>query len=179
MGEFMTSRLSEHGFSMVEIMVYMAMTAILMVTITSFMVDVTAHGALTRKKKDVQFAVHRITSIIAQDIRRAQSIEVVSDSTELRLVRTDNTAITYRWNNDPAQLQLLYEEGSGSGFVALSSDNVKITSLSFSNLTTAPSVNPDEVTVALTAVPDAAIGNPASDFIVSARSTYVRRNSYY
>ncbi|OGY88952.1 MAG: hypothetical protein A3B30_03985 [Candidatus Komeilibacteria bacterium RIFCSPLOWO2_01_FULL_52_15] len=134
----------QDGYTIVELLVYMAISTLAIVVLTSFMVDVTKYAASTRARKDIEENARLVFSRMTQDIRSARVLNAVgAGSNELDFQNGVGAALGYRWNTGSFILE--YNDGSGT-WTALTTDKVRVTNLNFTNQTTG---NPDEVTVDL------------------------------
>ncbi|MFA5070565.1 MAG: prepilin-type N-terminal cleavage/methylation domain-containing protein [Patescibacteria group bacterium] len=64
------------GFTLIELLIYMGISTIIVVVLTSFMADVLKNAAKTKITKEVQQNARFITAKITQEIRNAQSINI-------------------------------------------------------------------------------------------------------
>ncbi len=79
------------GFTMIELLIYMAITAIALVVFTSFMADTTANAARARQGQDIQQTARLIFNRLSQEVRQAQTLSIGTCSGNPSLVAGADT----------------------------------------------------------------------------------------
>ena len=171
----MKRKLNKAGFSLVEVLVYLSLATMITVVLTSFMIDVAKHAALAKSRQEVQFNAQNLLTRIANDVRHAQLVTAIaiSGQKKLELVNRDGQVVTYNWDDAADHLWLTYDNGSGQA--QLSSADVKVTLVEFSNETN----KADEVTIKLRVVKGATIGLAVDQYELELNTTATRRLAIY
>jgi type II secretory pathway pseudopilin PulG len=121
----------QSGFSLIELLVYITITAVATVVFTAFTVDVINNAARLLIAKEVQQNARLVVSRITQEIKTADEIVTV-DPTALTLVDQSGTTVSYYL--DTGDDTIYYDNGTTPE--AISNAVVKITGLEFEPLST-------------------------------------------
>lgn len=169
------SRTNERsGFTIIELLVYMVIATVAIVTITGFMVDVIKYAAGTKAKKEVQQNSRLVMSRISQDIRNARSIQAIAlppNNHQLDLVDASGKSVTYLL----ADTSVTYNDHVNP-ISTLTGSRVRVVQLDFQNQT---SSNSNEVTITLTIAQQSASAPANQQYSETLSSTIVRRQSLY
>lgn len=156
------------GFTIVELLVYVAITTVAITVFAAFMADITKSASRSRVVKEVEQNAQFVMNKMAQDIRHAQAVASVSPNS-LTLTLSPTLNVTYAY--DATNYAVTYQENAGTA-MAISNTQVRVTSLTFSNIGGA-------VTVSLSA----AQGNPAApaagQYNTTLSSTFVVHAALY
>lgn len=118
--------LQHKGFTIVEIMIYVALVSVAMVVLARFATDVIQNSVRSRVIKEVELNAQLTLNRIAGEIRHAQAISGVS-ATELTLVDVNNAQLVLRYDSANSRVERVLSGNSQS----LTAPGVRVTSLSF------------------------------------------------
>lgn len=120
------------GFTMIELLIYISLVAVISIIFTSFTADVVKSASRSLVVKEVSQNTRLVLSRIIQEIKTAKSISSVTAS-EISLISFDNTPFDLGFDsvND-----LAYIDVNGGGDVSISNDDVRITALTFEEVST-------------------------------------------
>lgn len=122
------------GFTLVELLVYITIVSMVMVTISIYFSTVSAHAARTRTVHAVQHEARTLMVRLVGDVRRAAAIDTLhsvldDDQGQLILNDVSGGTVTYRLDTG----RVYYDDGAGS--IPLTADTVRVTQLRFSTST--------------------------------------------
>ncbi len=157
---------NEQGFTLVELLIYISITTLIMVALTSFVADVTKQASRTKVSKEVQQNARLIITKITQDVRTADSVTQVTP-TQIDLVKAGQ-AISYSW--DSVGKTVNYNDGTGND--PLSNGRVSVTSLQFTE-------SNEAINIALDVEQKNPSAKPAASSEISLSSTAVPRSALY
>lgn len=155
-------KIDERGFTLVEVTVYVAIVAGIMTTLVLFSLNLIQVRAKQRVIHNVEANAARIFERLADAARHAEGINTGAStfgadpgtlSVNMVTVGVDPTIFTLTANDGVFQAN----EG-GAGNVAITTDDVSITNLTFTNLTSADDVGIIKVDFTVAAVNSS--GNP-------------------
>lgn len=122
------------GFTLIELLIYMGISTIIVVVLTSFMVDVLKNATKTKITKEVQQNARILLTRITQEIRNAKAITIQTPQ-RINLIDPLDNIITICLANDNA---VHYLKGVGdctnTDTNILSSAQVTVTQLNFSKI---------------------------------------------
>ena len=122
-----------------ELLVYISITTVTLLMLTSFVVDVTKNAARTKITKEVQQNARLLISRITQEIRTASNIDganSVFDSDQGKLTLVKGTGpVSFYWQDD----EVYYSEDLNANL--LSNNKVRVTKLNFQRNNNAITVN--------------------------------------
>lgn len=155
----------QEGYTLIELLIYISITTLIMVTLTSFVADVTKQATRTKVSKEVQQNARLIITKITQDIRTADdgTISISPDNSQINLGLK-----TYSW--DSAAKTVTYNDGTGDD--PLSNQKVSVTNLRFSR-------NGDGINVALEVQQKNPAAKAAARSDISLSTTVVPRSILY
>ena len=130
---------NQEGFSLVELLVYISITTVTLLILTSFVIDVTKNAARTKITKEVQQNARLLISKITQEVRTATNIDgtnSVFDSDHGKLTLIKNTGpVSFYWQDN----EVYYDKDLNVD--ALSNNKVRVTKLNFQRNNNAITVN--------------------------------------
>jgi prepilin-type N-terminal cleavage/methylation domain-containing protein len=113
-------RNSQKGFTLVEVMMAMAITAVILTVITTALSQVMSISWSGHKRMDAIKQVENALFVINRDAQVASSISTASPGNWLVFTMTDNSTVTYKivdpGNSAPLYLQRI--EGNSSSSIA-------------------------------------------------------------
>lgn len=129
------NKIGSSGFSLVEIIIYVALTSVLLLTVSGFSIVIMNLNNSNKVASEVEYQGIQMMQIITQHIRNANSITTPvqgsSSNNYLSLVMPSGTPT-------PAVFSLsdgnLYINEGGAGNTAINNSKVQITNLLFENL---------------------------------------------
>ncbi len=135
----MTHSRPSQGFTLVELLIYISITSIALLTLTGFMVDISKSAIRARVAKEVQQNARLVLSRVTEVVRTANTIDAVNSvfdpsppgsctATSGKLVvqySTPPSAATFDWLADAVR----YNDGTGP--IALTNNAVKVTQWCF------------------------------------------------
>ncbi|PIS04925.1 MAG: hypothetical protein COT81_03850 [Candidatus Buchananbacteria bacterium CG10_big_fil_rev_8_21_14_0_10_42_9] len=113
------------GFTLIEMLIYVALIAASAVIFTSFVVDVIDNSARIITVKEVHQNSRLILARLSQEIKTAKDFSGTFPGESIQLTRTDDTVITLAYDNLTNAVTL---DGA-----PISSDEVRVTALTFDN----------------------------------------------
>lgn len=131
------NREQSHGFTLVEVMLYIALTLTILTSVVTFFLEtVEAHGRqknIINTDQSIAFATHVITSYITSSTAVVSPSPGSSD-TSLSLTMNDPTfdSVVFFLNDDGV---IVASVGGGEP-TPITSTNIRITNISFSNRST-------------------------------------------
>ncbi len=117
----------QDGFTLIELLIYISISTVVIVTLTTFVSDVSLNATRSKLDSAVQDNARLIINKLTQDIRTADSITSVNP-TQLVLVN-GGTSIAYTW--DPIDETVYYNAGSGPQ--ALTANHIRVSSMAFAD----------------------------------------------
>lgn len=124
------------GFTLVELLVYIAVSTVALLVFVTFMVDVSRSAARARTVQELHQNAQFVLDRVGQEVRRGQAVDVATSSFDVDagvLVLTTSTGShTFRLASNAVTLD------AGSGAVPLTSASVRVTAFRITN--TNPSV---------------------------------------
>jgi len=145
------------GFTLIELLIYMSIVTVGLVVLTNFLADVTKNAARTKNMQEVQQNARLVMARLTQDIRKADSIDTVSPSTEDHgsiTVIKNSIPITYAWDND----QVSYSYNSAPSIIT--TDKISVPQLRFEQ-------SGNTISIKLTAQPSNTAGSQQNQVILS------------
>lgn len=160
---------NKKGFTLFEIIIYMTATAMLTVFMMTYLVNIWSRFHYMENVRTVQYSAHTIMDLIIKDIRNSKNVNVLSSS-ELILVRSDNTEVHYFWDSNPNVNTISLSDGITTEII---SNNVRVSDLNFGY-----GINSDLITVDLT-VKQKTDKVQVSPYSLSLNSKAVSRRTIY
>jgi len=114
------------GFTIVEVMIYVALVSSAMVVLARFTIDVVQNSVRSRVIKEVELNAQLTLNRISSEIRHAQAITNVSP-TELTLVDVNNAQLILRYDS----LNNRVERVLGASAESLTAPGIRVTALNF------------------------------------------------
>lgn len=128
------------GFTLVEMILYIFIVGVILSVLALFLLQLLNARTKTYAISEVLSSAHLIEERLSEAIRHASSIEIADSQFQsdpgvlsLNMVDAGRTPVTFSLTQDNGQFQV--SEG-GNNPVVLSPDNIEITNLVFTNLTT-------------------------------------------
>lgn len=123
------------GFTIIEIMIYVAFVTVAMVIMAKFVADVTINAARSRVVKEVEQNAQITLERMAREVRNSRSLISVA-ANELVLRASDGSQITLRYNAGASTL----ERQDNLGITNLTSSEVRVTSSVFTAISSGVSM---------------------------------------
>lgn len=120
---------AQSGFTIIEIMIYVALVTVAMVVLANFTADVIKNAARTRVVKEVELNAQLTLSRLASEVRHAKSITSIS-ATELTLVDANNTSVILRFDSTDNEVERVV----GTNTESITTPDVRVTGLVFSQV---------------------------------------------
>ncbi len=92
------------GFTLVELLIYIAITSIALVIFTGFLADTTASAARSRQSQELQQSSSLIFSRLSQEIRSATAIAI--SGTTITITTPSNSTDTFTYDSSAKTLSL-------------------------------------------------------------------------
>jgi len=158
--------LGRGGFTIIELLVYLSIVAVAMTIFSVFTVDVIKNASRSRTVIAVEQNAQFIMNRLATDIQNAQSINSVTSSS-ISLTNSLGVAVIYSW--DSVNKKVTYQAAD------VSTIQVRVTSLSFQQVSTAPPT----ISIGLTVAQGNVLASAAGQYSTSLATTVVSRRGIY
>lgn len=133
-------RQTSQGFTLVEMILYLFIVGVILSVLALFLLQLLNARTKTYAISEVLSSAHLIEERLSEAVRHASSVEVADSVFQsdpgvlsLNMVNADRTPLVFSLTQDNGQFQL--SEG-GNNPVVLSPEQIEITNLVFTNLTT-------------------------------------------
>ncbi len=123
---------NKFGFTLVEIILYIGIVSMILVSVSSLGWIVVSSGAKSRVQEEVSGTARYVAERISYEIRRASGIGSWSaNSITLNNFAPDTTTVI-TWDSPTGKVRI---NKNGTGFVDLNSNDTAVTTLTFTNNT--------------------------------------------
>ena len=117
-----------HGFTLMELLVYIGISTIIVVVMMNFITDVTLNATKVKMAKEVQQNARLILERVTQEIKTARQVTPPSSPyTRIDLTNQSGQPVAYYLSGG----DFIYEYNNGTQTVSLISNKVKVDQLSF------------------------------------------------
>ncbi len=120
----------QHGFSMIELLIYISVISAATIIFTSFTADVVKRTARILNAKEVTQNSRLIAARISQEIKTAKSIDALAGD-EITLTNFNNEQVTISYD----AANNLVELTNPNGTIAITNNKIRVTALVFEQLT--------------------------------------------
>ncbi len=155
-----------HGFTIVELLVYVSIVTIALTIFSIFVVDVIKDSSRSKTTKEVQQNAQLIMDRLTGDIQHAQAITSVGTNS-VSLTNSIGVAVTYALANQI----VTYQQGVAIA-VPISNNQVRVTTLNFSG-------SDPTITINLTVQQKNPNASAAGQYSTTLTSTVARRQAIY
>ncbi len=125
------------GFTLVELLVYISITAIALLIFINFMADTSANAARARIAQDLQQSSRLILDRLSQEVRSAATIDGSTNYSDPGTLVLTTASGTHTFSVSSGALQL----NTGSGPVSLTSSNIMVTHFDLQNTSPTVTIN--------------------------------------
>jgi len=146
----------QRGVTLIELLIYITIVGVIMVTVVSFMMNLLTSRSKVSAVSEVLANARLMQDRLNDAARHAEGINVGSSTfgtdpgvLSLNMADTGVDPTVFSLTSDDGQFQI---NEAGGGNVLVSSNDVKITNLVFSNLTTVEDIGIIQVKFTVTAV---------------------------